>query len=171
MQKIFQYRKIIGLTVLISTFLLCLPQSPVQAAMIASEYFIHQGSKQLSDRARVRAFFTRMDVMAQMQAYGISCEEAPSRVDSLTDSEIALIAGKLDQIPAGAGIVYSADGSFLFFVGVALYAIFMAIVLWFSFTAEKEKKPLIFGLDWQMTAPIAGTISRKYCRRCLTNFI
>jgi len=109
--------------------------------MIATEYFIHQGSNQLSDRARVRAFFTRTDVTAQMQAYGISHEEALSRVESLTDIEIALIAGKLDQIPAGAGTVYSADGSFLFFVGVALYAIFMAIVLWFSFTDEKEKKP------------------------------
>jgi hypothetical protein len=109
--------------------------------MIATEYFLYQGSEQLSDRARVRVFFTRMDVMAQMQAYGISHKEALSRVDSLTDSEIALIAGKLDQIPAGAGTVYSADGSFLFFVGVALYAIFMAIVLWFSFTGEKEEKP------------------------------
>lgn len=79
--------------------------------------------------------------MAQMQAYGISYEEALSRVDSLTDSEIALIAGKLDQIPAGTETVYSADGSLLFFVGVALYAIFMAIVLWFAFSDEKEKKP------------------------------
>jgi len=77
-------------------------------------------------------------VIAQMQTYGISREEALSRVDSLTDSEIALIADKLNQIPAGAGSVYSADGSFLFFVGVALYAIFMAIVLWFSFKGEKD---------------------------------
>ena len=141
MQEIFRNRKVIGLTVLISTFLLCLPQSPMQATMIGTEYFIHQGSKQLSDRARVRAFIMRMDVMAQMQAYDISNKEALSRVDSLTDSEIALIAGKLDQIPVEAGTVYSADGSFLFFIGVALYAILMAIVLWFSFTGEKEEKP------------------------------
>jgi hypothetical protein len=140
-QKIFRNRKVIGLILLISTFLLYLPQSPVQAAMISTEYFIHQGSNHFSDRARVRAFFTRVDVMAQMQAYGINYEEALSRVASLTDSEIALIAGKLDQIPAGAESVYSADGSLLFFLGVALYAIFMAIVLWFAFSDEKEKKP------------------------------
>jgi hypothetical protein len=141
-QKIFRNRKVIGLTVVISTFLLYLPQPAVQAAMITTEYLIHQGSMQLSDRMRVRAFFTRMDVMAQMQAYGISQEEALARTDSLTDSEIALIAGKLDHIPVGAGNgYYTADGSFLFLVGVSLYAIFMAIVLWFSFTGEKEKKP------------------------------
>ena len=141
MQKIFWYRKVTGFTVLISTFLLCLQQAPVRAVMITTEYFIHQDSKQLSERARVEAFLKRSDVMAQMQAHGISQEEALSRVDSLTDSEIALISGKLDQIPAGAEAVYSADGSLFFFVGVALYAIFMAIVLWFSFSDEEDKKP------------------------------
>lgn len=138
MQNIFRYRKVMGLTVLISIFLLCLQQSPVRAVMITTEYFIQHDSKQLSDRARVRAFLNRTDVIAQMQTYGISREEALARVDRLTDSEIALIADKLNQIPAGAGSVYSADGSFLFFVGVALYAIFMAIVLWFSFNGEKD---------------------------------
>ena len=77
--------------------------------------------------------------MAQMQAYGIGPEEALSRIDSLTDSEIALIAGKMDQIPAGAGTPYTVDGSYLFLIGMALYAIVAAIVLWFAFTDEKEK--------------------------------
>jgi len=141
MQKIFQYRKAIGLFVLISTFLLCFPQSPARAVMITTEYIIHQDSKQLSARARVKAFLRRTDVTAQMQAYGIHPEEALSRVDSLTDSEIASIAGRMDQIPAGAGSTYSADGSLLSFIGMALFAIVAAILIWFSFTGEKEKKP------------------------------
>lgn len=141
MQKIFWYRKVTGFTLLISTFLLCVQQSPVRAVMITTEYFIYQDSKQLSERARVKAFLRRPEVMVQIQAHGISHEEALFRVDSLTDSEITLISDKLDQIPAGSGAVYSVDGSFLFFVGVALYAIFMAIVLWFSFSGEEEKKP------------------------------
>ena len=139
MQKIFRYRKFIGLTVSMTIFLLIFPVSPGRAVMITTEYVIHQDSEQLSDRTRVRAFLARADVRAQMQAYGISHEEALSRVDSLTDSEIASIAGKMDQIPAGAGTTYSADGSFLFLLGMALYAILAAIVLWFSFTDEKEK--------------------------------
>jgi hypothetical protein len=141
MQKIFRYRKVIGLAVLISTFLICFPRSPARAVMITTEYVIHQDSKQLSARARVSAFLSRADVMAQIQAYGISPEEALSRVDSLTDSEIASLAGKMDQFPAGAGTNYSADGSLLSFVGMALYAILAAILLYFSFTGEKEKKP------------------------------
>ena len=139
MQKLFGYGKVIGLTVLISTFLLFFPQSSARAIMITTEYVIHQDSKQLSARARVRAFLKRTEVMAQMQAYGINPEEALSRVDSLTDSELASIADKMDQIPAGGN--YSADGSLLSFLGMALYAILAAILLWFSFTGEKEKKP------------------------------
>jgi hypothetical protein len=110
--------------------------------MINTQCAIHQDSEQLSARARVRAFFGRVDVMAQMQAYGISPTEALSRVDSLTDCEIASIAGKMDRIPAGAGGNYSLDGSLFMFIGMALYAIIAAIVIYFSFNHDKEEKPL-----------------------------
>ena len=140
MQKIFRYRKSIGITVLISIFLLNFPLSPARAVMITTEYAIHQDSEQLSDRARLRAFLGRADVMAQMQAYGISHEEALSRVDSLTDREIASIAGKMDQIPVGAGGNYEFDGSLLAIIGLLLYTIVFAIVFYFSRTMEPEEK-------------------------------
>ena len=139
MRKLLRYRKFIGFTTLISIFLLNCALPTAQAVMIATENILHQDSEQLTDRERVRAFLGRADVMAQMQAYGISYEEALSRVDSLTDSEIASIAGMMDQIPAGAGGAYSADGSLISFIGIALYAIFAAIVLYFAFTDEKEE--------------------------------
>ena len=141
MQKIFQYRRFIGLSVSISIFLLNFPLSPALAAMIPTEYAIHQDSEQLSDRARLRAFLGRADVMAQMQAYGISHEEALSRVESLTDREIASIAGKMDQIPEAAGGYYEFDGSLLAIIGLSIYAIFMAIAIYFSRTMDKEAKP------------------------------
>ena len=137
MQKIFRYRKFTVLTILISIFLLNFPLSPARAVMITTEHFIHQASEHLSDRARLKAFLERADVMAQMQAYGISHKEALSRVDSLTDREISAIAGKLDQMPAGA---YSLDGGFLVIIGIALYAIFAAIVLYFSTTDEQKEQ-------------------------------
>ena len=141
MQKIFRYSNSIGLTVSISMFLLNFPLSPARAVMITTEYVIHQDSKQLSDRARVKAFLGRADVMAQSQTYGISHAEALSRVDSLTDREIASIAGKLDQIPVGAGGNYEFDGSLLAIIGLAVFAIFMALAVYFSRTMEKEEKP------------------------------
>ena len=50
--------------------------------------------------ARIKAVFSRKDVIAQLQSYGISSEEAPARVDNLIDQEVALMAGKQDQLPA-----------------------------------------------------------------------
>jgi hypothetical protein len=141
MQKIFRYRKYIGLTVSISIFLLNFPLSPARAVMITTEFVNNQDSEQLTDRARVRAFLGRADVLAQIQAYGISHEEALSRVDSLTDREIASLAGNMDQIPEVAGGYYELDGSLLAILGLALYAIFMAIAIYFSRTMEKEEKP------------------------------
>jgi hypothetical protein len=140
MQKIFRYRKFIGLSVSISIFLLSFPLSPARAVMITTESVIHQDSEPLSDRARVRAFLGRADVMAQMQSYGISHAEALSRVESLTDREIALIADKMDQIPEVAG-GYELDGSVLSIIGLAIYTIFMVLAVYFSRTMETEEKP------------------------------
>jgi hypothetical protein len=109
--------------------------------MITTEYIIHQDSKQLSDRMRVKAFFRRADVAAQMQAYGIHPEEALARVDSLTDSEIASIAGMMDQISAKAGGTFALDGGLLMFIGMAMFAIVAAILIYFSFYSDKEEKP------------------------------
>jgi len=108
--------------------------------MITTEYAIHQDSEQLSDRARLRAFLGRADVMAQLQAFGIGHEEALSRVDSLTDREIASIAGKMDQIASVAG-GYEFDGSLLAIIGLLLYTIVFAIVFYFSRTMEPEEQP------------------------------
>ena len=77
--------------------------------------------------------------MAQMQTFGISHKEALSRAASLTDSEIASLADKMDQIPAGAG-GNNSDTS-LSLLGLAIYAIIAAIVLFFAFADEKEEKP------------------------------
>ena len=137
MQKIFRYGKFTVTTIMISIFLLNFPLSRARAVMITTEHVIHQDSKHLSDRARLKAFLERADVMAQMQAYGISHKETLSRVDSLTDNEISLIADKLDQMPAGA---YSLVGGILVIIGIAIYAIFAAIVIYFSSTDEQKEK-------------------------------
>ena len=141
MQKILQHRKYLGCTLLISIFLFYLQPSHVWGGMIATEYLIRQDSEAFSDREQVMAFFARADVMAQIQAHGISPEEALSRVDSLTNPEIALIADKINDIPAGASGNYTLDGSLLSFIGIALYAILAAIVIYFGFADDKEEKP------------------------------
>ena len=87
---------------IVAIFSLSLPRDRVEAAIATTESVINPSEDGQADRARVRAFLNRAEVRAQIQAYGISAEEAIARVDNLTDREIALIVGELDRLPAGA---------------------------------------------------------------------
>ena len=57
------------------------------------------------ERARVIAFMAREDVRRQLEAMGIDPQEAAQRTASLSDGEIQQIAGKLDELPAGQGVI------------------------------------------------------------------
>ncbi len=140
MRKICRHRNLIGLTVSILVFLLGFPPSAARAVMITTEHVIHRDSEAVSDREQIRAFLGRADVIAHLQANGIRYEEALLWVDSLTDREIALIAGRMGQIPAAAGNNYEFDGSLAAIIGLAIYAIFMAIAIYFSRTTENPEK-------------------------------
>ena len=124
MRMVWRYQKPICLIVLISLYWLCMPQLPAQAAMITTEDTLDRDSKADFDRARIKAFVSRKDVIAKLQSYGISSEEALTRVDSLTDQEIALIAGKLDQLPAGAIHPYD-----MFYLAMLAAALIIALVI------------------------------------------
>ena len=137
MQKIFHYRKFIGLAVVIFMIFLSVSTPPSQAVMIATEYALDQESAMLSERRQVKAFLERADVIAQLQAYGISYEEALSRIDSLSDREIATLAGRMDQATAMAGGYEMGSGS-LWIIGLLMYTIVFLIVFYFSRAKMKE---------------------------------
>ncbi len=52
-------------------------------------------------RARLHQYLSRGEVQAALRAQGIDPVEAETRVSSLTDAEIAQIADRLDELPAG----------------------------------------------------------------------
>lgn len=85
----------------VAVFGLSLPQGPAEATLVPTEASVARAPDSETDRARVRALLDREDVQAQLEAYGISVDEARARVDSLTDDEVTRIAGKLDRLPAG----------------------------------------------------------------------
>ena len=124
MRKIFKYQKPISLIVLVSLYWICMPQLSAQAFMVTTENIFNDLSRSDSDLARIKAFVSRKDVVAQLQSHGISSEEALARVDSLTDQEIALIAGKLDQLPAGAIHPYD-----MFYLAMLAAALIIALVI------------------------------------------
>lgn len=133
MQKIFRNSKPISLIVLVSLYWLGMPQIPAQAAMITTEDTLYRSVKADFDRARIKAFVSRKDVIAQLQSYGISSEEALARVDSLTDEEIALIAGRLDQLPEGGSTISAIASAYEISQYVYVGAIIGVIILLFVF--------------------------------------
>jgi ABC-type nitrate/sulfonate/bicarbonate transport system substrate-binding protein len=57
-----------------------------------------------ADREAIASFVDRAEVRAKLEAYGASPADVKARVASMTDEEAALVAGRIDELPAG-GVV------------------------------------------------------------------
>jgi hypothetical protein len=72
-----------------------------RAAVVTSEAALAASPGGDTDRARVAAFLAREDVRGQLEAFGVDPDRARERVALLSDSEVAQVAGQIDQLPAG----------------------------------------------------------------------
>ncbi|MBU1214773.1 MAG: PA2779 family protein [Gammaproteobacteria bacterium] len=81
--------------------------SMVQTDVVVDHALAEQG------RVKIMALVNRDDVRTQLEARGVTGEQAQARVDALTDDEVLLIAGKIDQLPAGGDIIGTAVFVFL----------------------------------------------------------
>jgi hypothetical protein len=73
-----------------------------------------------SARERVLALLAGDDLLNEMAALGIDPAEARARVAAMTDHELTMVAGRLDELPAGEGV-----GGIL----VILFVVFGMVVL------------------------------------------
>jgi len=53
------------------------------------------------ERAQVRSFLDRDDVRTRLQEFGVDPAAARARVAALSGDEVAALAGRIDQLPAG----------------------------------------------------------------------
>ncbi|HEX9397624.1 MAG TPA: PA2779 family protein [Burkholderiales bacterium] len=79
---------------------LMLPFQNGQASMIGTGQAVSGTSVQL-DRDVVLNFLNRSQTMEQLQALGLDPQVARDRVAAMTDDEVATLAGKVDELPAG----------------------------------------------------------------------
>ncbi len=96
-----RYAKPISHALIVAMIALSAAQYPAEAALVSTETLIGPPAGAESGRARLRELINREDVRAKMEAYGIDSDEALARVNSLSDREIAGIARRLDEMPAG----------------------------------------------------------------------
>lgn len=108
--------RMVSRLLVISMFVL--PFHGAQAGMIGTDQAVY-GTTQV-DRAMVVGALDRPEVVAQLQAMGLSASTAKQRVAAMTDEEVRTLAGNLDSLPAGAG----GDGwawAAVILIGVLIY--------------------------------------------------
>jgi hypothetical protein len=74
---------------------------PSQAAMLATD-----ATLAAVQRDQVTRVLERADIQARLAALGVDADAVKSRVAALTDDEVAQLAAKIDNLPAGGdGII------------------------------------------------------------------
>ena len=77
------------------------PLTAAPAALIGTE----QAAAAQPGRVLLEQTLARADVIAGLQARGVSVEAARERVAALTDAEAAHVAAQIDQAPAGGEVL------------------------------------------------------------------
>lgn len=93
------------------------PYQVAQAGMIDTDQAAAPSSQ--ADRAAVLSFVSRADVASQLQSMGLDAATAKDRVAAMTDAEVAYLAGRIEQLPAGADTA-----------GVILLIVIIAVIWW-----------------------------------------
>ena len=96
------------------------PFGAAQAGMVSTDQIVGQMSAR-QDRIRVMDFLGREDVRQQLELLGVDADEAAARAGSLSDVEIAQIAGQMDRLPAGQDAATAIIG--------AAVAIFLVLII------------------------------------------
>ena len=109
-----------------------LPIGPASAALITTEQALTAGSA-ADLRARLQGLVQRPEVRTELVALGVDPVEAEARIDRLTDAEVAAIAGRLEELPAGEGAVGAIIGAAVFIFIVLLITDLLGLTDFFPF--------------------------------------
>jgi hypothetical protein len=97
-------KRLMALTLIFSMTAMGLPLT-AQAAMVSTEEALSAAPAESGQRERVRTFLMRDDVRKALHGQGISDQAAIDRVNAMSDTEVAQLAGRVDQAPAGGDVL------------------------------------------------------------------
>ena len=80
------------------------------AGMVGTDQVVAAAQSQ-GARDQLRNLLSRSEVRSQLQTFGISPSAAQTRVNAMTDTEVASLVGQINSLPAGG-----ADGWAIFAV-------------------------------------------------------
>jgi hypothetical protein len=86
---------------MISAFLLFFASiGQAQAAIVSNDQLIHQ-VQQANDKSALLQTIHRADVQQQLLAMGVNAAEIESRINQMTQDEVAQLNQQINQLPAG----------------------------------------------------------------------
>jgi hypothetical protein len=103
-----------------------------QAAMVGTDQIIQQQSHD-QEREKIIAFLDRTEVQQQLQGNGVAPEDAKARVANLSDEEVQMLSGKIDQLPVGGDAVGAIVGAAVFIFVVLLITDILGLTDVFDF--------------------------------------
>lgn len=106
-----KFSKLVCLLVVAS--LLSLNVATARAGLISTEASI-AASRAVENRALVKAQLQREDVRQVLANQGLTAAEVDQRIDALSDAEVAQIADRMSEMPAGSGALGVIVGAALF---------------------------------------------------------
>jgi len=142
MTRFRRFGRAIAFTMALVMLIGSLPLGVAQAALITTDRVIGNqviGDAVQHERRKVDAFLQRQDVRDQMVAFGVDPDEAQIRVASLSDREIGQIAGQIDRLPAGQGVIVALIGAALFVFLVLLITDLLGLTHVFPFVRHPSR--------------------------------
>lgn len=97
------FTRFVASTLIVSSATMGLPLT-AHAGIVSTDTVLSSAT-QSAQRDQVNAFFLRADVRQALQAQGVDGDAAVARVNAMSDTEVAQLAGRIDEAPAGGDIL------------------------------------------------------------------
>lgn len=94
-----------ALVVSLSAASLVVPVTAAHAAIVTTEQSVAREPHAAANRDKVENFLARQDVREALAGKGLSADAATERVRSMSDAEVAQLADRVDNAPAGGSVL------------------------------------------------------------------
>jgi hypothetical protein len=126
-------REVMALPLILSLLIGTFPVSSFAAGNVSTDQLIEE-SIASTNRAMIQDLMSRDDMREQMTLLGVDPDEAMTRVNNLSDSEIQKIAGQITTLPAGGDALSTIVGAAVTIFIVLLITDLLCLTSFFSFT-------------------------------------
>ena len=100
-----RFKRLLASVLMVSTTLMGLPVV-AHAGLVSTEDLVSVAPASLdSNRDKVTVFLRRDDVRSALESHGVNSAAAIDRVQAMTDVEVAQLATRVDQAPAGGDVL------------------------------------------------------------------